>query len=273
MTYDAENTSAESGQPIDLITFSIGSDNYRFTNAEDELTVLSLTYSPIAISRDVVEIGVEARTQTISVRLPASHEFAQKFIGVPPGQKTVCTIRTVHRGDLTDVRTEFNGIVRTVGQDDLGHEAEIFLMPLTGALLRVVPRFLFSGLCNHVLYDSQCGVSQASFTYAGSAATTADPQIITVSGLDSSKGAGWATGGFVEFNGDFRGVFRHLATDSLVLAVPFKENVGGQAVSVYAGCDHRYDGDCSATKFDNQDRHGGFPFVPTKNPFIGKINQ
>lgn len=271
MTYDALNTSVEDGQPIDLFTFSIGSDQFRFTNAEDELTVLSLTYGPIAISRAPVEIGRESRTQTVSIRLPSSHEFAQRFVGVPPGQKVTCVIRTVHRGDLTDVRTEFTGLVRTIGLDNLAAETEILVMPLTGALLQVVPRYIFSGLCNHVLYDGGCGVARASFTHTGVGALTADPQIITVSNLDSAKGVGWATGGYIEFNGDFRGVFRHVATNSLVLAVPFKEDIGGQTLSVYAGCDHSYA--VCGSKFSNQARFGGFPFVPTKNPFIGKINQ
>lgn len=271
MSYDAENTGAESGQPIDLFSFSIGSDQFRFTNAEDQLTVLALTYDPIAISRQAVEIGRESRTQTVSIKLPTSHAFAQKFIGVPPGQKTTCVIRTVHRGDLTDVRTEFTGLARTIGLDNLAAEMEILVMPLTGALLQVVPRFIFSGLCNHVLYDGGCGVNRASFTHTGVAALTSDSQIITVSNLDSAKTVGWATGGYVEFNGDYRGVFRHVATDSLVIAVPFKEDIGGQTVSVYAGCDHSYT--VCGSKFSNQARFGGFPFVPTKNPFIGKINQ
>ena len=277
MSYDAENTSVESGEPIDLITFSIGTDNFRFTTTEDDIVVLSLTYDSVAITREVVEIGKEARTQTVSIKLPSTHPFAQKFIGVPPGQKTTCTIRTVHRGDLTDVRTEFTGLVRTVGLDQLGAETEIHVMPLTGALLQVVPRFIFSGMCNHVLYDSGCGVLRSSFTHTGVGATTSDARIITVSGLDGAKGIGWATGGYCEFNGDARGVFRQIATNQLVLPVPFKDDVGGQTISVYAGCDHEYDGDCapvgSGGKFNNQARFGGFPFVPTKNPFIGKINQ
>lgn len=277
MTFDTLNTSTEDGAPIDLITFNVGSETFRFTNAEDELTVLSLTYEPIAISRDPVELGIEARTQTVSARMPADHPFAVKYLGVPPGRKTTGVIQVVHRDDLTDVRTEFTGLLRSVGFDQLGAEAEIIMLPLTGALLRVVPRFLFSGMCNHVLYDGGCGVNRSSFTHTGVGATTADSQIITVSGIDAAKGVGWATGGYCEFNNDARGVFRHIATNQLVLVAPFKESIAGQTISVYAGCDHEYGGDCAAVgsggKFNNQARFGGFPFVPTKNPFIGKINQ
>lgn len=273
MTYDAENTSVESGKPIDLITFAVGADNYRFTNAEDELTVLAQTYEPIAITRDVVKYGREARTQLIGVRLPADHVFAQRFENRPIGTNISCVIRTIHRDDLTDPRIEFSGIVRSTGRDGLGHEVQFYLLPLTGSLLRPVPSRVFSRQCNHVLYDSGCGVNPASHQYTGVAATTADPRIITVSGIDSSEGVGWATGGYVEFNGDFRGVFSHVATDTLVLAVPFKDDVGGESVDVFAGCDHNFDGDCSATKFNNQDRYNGFPYIPTKNPFRGRINR
>jgi hypothetical protein len=273
VSYDAENTGEETGRPIDLVEFGVGAEVFRFTGSEDALTVLSLAYEPVAINRDVATVGgEESRTQTISIRLPASHPFAAKYKGVPPGQKTTCTIKSVHRGDLTDPRVEFVGIVRTVGFDDLGEEAEIFVLPLTGALLRTVPRFRFHGLCNHVLYDAGCGVNQALFTHVGIGGATADPRIITISNLDAAKGVGWATGGFVEVGGDNRGVWRHVATNTLVLAVPFRQSVGGATASVYAGCDHRYDGDCSSTKFDNQDRHGGFHFVPTKNPFATRLN-
>jgi len=36
-------------------------------------------------------------------------------------------------------------------------------------------------------------------------------------------------------------------------------------VQLFAGCDHTFFGGCKF--FANQDRHGGWPWVPTKNIF------
>lgn len=269
------HTSEEDGKPIDLVEFNVGASTFRFTNNHVDLTVLSNNYEAVAMTRDEAQIGIEARLQTININLPTEHPFSQRYLGIPPGQKTTGSIKLVERDNLTDVRTEFLGLLRSVAFDDLGDQCRIAMMPLTGALLRAVPRFLFSGMCNHVLYDSGCAVVQSTFQHTNTGGTTSDPRIITVAGLDSAEGVGWATGGFVQFAGsnDFRGVFRHLATNSLVIPVPFRDDVTGQTLDVFAGCDHDFLGDCSNTKFNNQERHGGFPFVPTKNPYRTKINQ
>ena len=47
------------------------------------------------------------------------------------------------------------------------------------------------------------------------------------------------------------------------------DSVVGQDVDVFAGCDHTVD-TCDQ-KFDNVINYGGWPYVPSKNPFESGI--
>ena len=85
---------------------------------------------------------------------------------------------------------------------------------------------------------------------------------------------GWqfrSTGGFVKPIGvdDFRAVTAQ-SGDVLTLLLPFKQSVLSQTVDAFAGCNRIIDEDCLLV-FNNPEEHGGWPFIPKKNPIGGNI--
>ena len=58
-------------------------------------------------------------------------------------------------------------------------------------------------------------------------------------------------------------------TSVLLIMTPFRELENGDAVTLYAGCDHTA-ATCLA-KFDNLVNFGGCPAVPEFNPFAAPI--
>jgi uncharacterized phage protein (TIGR02218 family) len=269
MSFSIQERSGEAGQPIELYDFRIGTDSYRWTTNPKAVTYSSLTYDPMEIKRESLAFSPDERATALKITLPASTALVRRYINSVPGQRATLTIQRVHRNDgANEVLQFFKGIAQTVAFTLNGLSAEIAVVPVTGELANSIPRFVFSQVCNHVLFDQGCTVAQSLFRYSDQITGVSGDQL-TVQGL-SAKGTGWATGGYIALSsGEFRQILAHTG-DVIRLLLPFPSSPLGQTVEVFAGCDHS-PGTCQS-KFGNLINIGGFPFVPLKNPFSTGLN-
>lgn len=278
MTFNANETGVETGQPIELYEFVIGADRTRMTSSENDVTLTTTleTFEAEAISRGriVEEVG-DPTSNKLEVRLPAAHDFVQQFRSIAPGQRATLTLFRLHRADLggSEDRTQiFKGTLRNVSYTKDGRVAIIQVLSITSAYSRPTPRRTYQGLCNHMLYDSRCTISKddPSFRHIG-ACTGVSGDTITVTGVAAFNAlTDFFEAGFVEFNSDFRTVVAQ-SGDVLTLIAPFLTSPLGSNVIVRAGCKHRISTDCDS-KFSNLDNFGGFPYVPKKNPFTSGLD-
>ena len=278
MTFKIEETSIESGQLIELYEFIMGAETLRYTSSEDIVTFNSQQWLPRQISRNNPKQSVDERRQQLEVPLPTEDTVASRFIGIVPGQLMTLTITRVHRGDLTEGNVIWKGRVTGAIYRKSGAETTLQGLTTEAAFSRPIPRFKYQGLCNHVLYDTGCTVPSANNKHTGNVSVVSG-NTITVDGLFAAEGAQWARGGFINFGGgtDFRLVLNQ-PDDICTLLLPFNNtDLVGQSVDVFAGCDHTTT-DC-INKFNNASDvqtsfilfYGGFPFVPTKNPFTTRL--
>lgn len=265
MTYETHEISTEDGSPVEIYSFSFGNQFYRFTSASEAQVVDGDTYIPASISRKDIPLGSEDRGEYLEVVLPSRHAIVQQYVNIVPAQKVTLTIRRRHRFDVDEQWiVVFKGVVRSAAFTLDGHAAKLAVMPLSGAFSRQIPRFMFSALCNNVLYDSLCGVDKESFKHTGEV-TASTGNELTVDGLDGEDD-GWAAGGYVEFGADYRLVLEH--TGAVVrLLLPFATDPMGSEVKVYAGCNHSVIDPGGCPKFNNVPNFGGYAWVPITNPF------
>ena len=272
MTYAQFEASQQGGRPVELYTFTIGTETYRYTNAEDQITFQSNTYLPRQIARTSAKQASEQRRQQMEVTLPSSDVVCSRYIGIVPGTLMTLSIVKTHRDDPDE-----EGLVlwdgRITGASFTKEGVICTLQGLTSevALSRPIPRFKFQGMCNHVLGDALCGVDldNAANRYTQDVSAVSG-STITVPGLTSAKGAGWAVGGYVEYQtNDWRLVLQQDG-DTLTMLLPFEQSLVGQEVTVVAGCDHSLE--TCENKFSNSINFGGFPYVPTRNPFAAGID-
>lgn len=173
MSYNQNESSRESGSPVEFYDFVIGSTTYRHCSGEDELSFGGFDYSPLPITRDPVVVGAEERTQSIAVEVPATFAFVRQYINGLPGLPASVTVRRVHRfDDDAEVLSLFQGRVQSVAFINDGASAKISVKPITGAQSRSIPLFVYSGLCNHVLgmtpgdtSESQTTIFNDNFSY------------------------------------------------------------------------------------------------------------
>lgn len=265
-TFDTLASSTEQSRPAELIELALGSAMYYYSTAEDPITSAGNIYLPVAAERGSVVEGTDQSDQPITIVVPASNDFAARYINVVPAERASATIFRIER-DETPTPTRvlvFKGLVHAVEFSRNGREAQIACMSIQAAARRTIPRFTFQAQCNHQLYDLGCKVNPTSHHHSG-IVTAVSGSTVTVSGLSASGKD--CKGGYCRPTGisDFRMVLSQ-SGDVLTLLLPFSASPLGLTLECFQGCDHNMTGHC-ATRFDNVLEFGGHAFVPTKNPF------
>jgi len=267
-SFDTLASSREDSRPIELYEIIQGSTIYRLASSEDDITIGSDVYTAEAVARDKIEIGSDMRNRNLTVTMPTAHPFPQQYIDTPPPTKATINIYRYQRDESPAFNTQvlmFKGQVKSVRFPNDGHSSALLIRSIESALNRNIPRFTFMNMCNHVLYDSNCGVNSANFNHIGLVSSISGTTV-TITGL-SASGLD-VTGGYVTpLSGvqDFRMILSQSGDDVEIL-LPFSSDPTGLNVQAFAGCDHIITGDCALT-FDNVAEFGGFAFVPSRNIF------
>ncbi len=268
MTYSTFESSQEQGQAVEVYRFTIGAQSFFYTSAEDQITISSIDYAAIAISRNNLTEGPEERNNNVEVTVPGNNEVAALFKLSIPGLRVRVEIDRFHRLDTPtpEVIRIFDGFIVSIAFTNNVKIAKLACRPAISVLARQVPRFTYQNSCNHVLYDEGCKVDDTDPAFRASNQPVASivGSVLTITGLGGSFTDGWFNGGYVEVigNTDFRLVLDHVG-DDLTLLFPFA--IDPTIVNVFAGCDHTIQ--TCKSKFNNVLNYGGFAFVPTKNPF------
>lgn len=260
MTYQQREISVHQGQPVELYHFSQGAESWRYTSSETEFKKDGATYQPITIKRTAPEISQERGASGLTVTVPRDNEVAGLFRVFVPRTSIWLTIYRLHQGD-SELLTFWQGRVRAVNWQ--GAEAQIACEPMTSMLQREGPRLMYQSLCNHMLYSQACTVVSEQYRQTIT--------ILAVSGYNilaselAAKPDGWYQAGFLSRDGlDFRMITAHRGNKVTVL-LPFEDLVIGDKLYAYSGCDRSIQ--TCQNKFNNHINFGGFPYIPTKNPF------
>lgn len=269
MTFEAYEESTETGQPVELYDIRIGAEVFLYTNNQLPITVSSLTYTPLAISRAKLSLSAEGHSaDRLEIRMPGDNAFVRKFVTIVPGKRAILILRRIHRIDAgLEVIVQYKGAVQSVSFSENADIASLQIAPLTAAKSRQMPRLTYQSLCGHMLYDERCKISDTDPAFEKFLiveAVTAGGLVLQLDGANTFGFADFFVNGFVEYLGDFR-LITAQAGELCTLLLPFNTSPLGIVVRCLAGCKHR-GGDCK-NKFDNYINFGGFPMIPTKNIF------
>lgn len=263
MTYNAAETSPESGRPVEIYTFNRGYLAWRYTSADRDVVVDFQTYKSEAIRRGGIEQGSELNRSGLKITVPRDNEIAEMFRITPPSEVVTLTLRQYHEGD-GELIPVWSGRVLSVSHG--AATSEISLEPIATSLRRTGLRGAWQKPCSKVLYS--CGVNAESFRM--------DATVSAVSGLTitaaalASQADGWWEGGFIKYEVatgiyEYRHIEGHTGNTITVDLQPI-DLVPGTLIGVYPGCDHTPEaGGCA--KFGNILNFGGIPYFTIKNPF------
>lgn len=274
MTYVADESSVESGAPIELYEF-IGSDpavnTFRYTSADEDVTFDpgdgggSRTFTALTIKRSGVELNPDGEDPSITVTVPTDSALASRYAFAVAPPDLYMTLFRCHIGvGSEEVITAWEGDVLSWKVD--GHFAS-FVVPneLVARNEEVVPRIKYQRYCNNALYDDVCGETKTgSNVQAATVSSFPDEKTVVVSTVGGHSDGHWAGGEVThDATGESRMIMTQVGT-SLTIMYPFSTNVDTtEDVTLALGCDHSLN-DC-AQKFSqprgNQDNFTGFPFI------------
>lgn len=286
MSYLGQEESVEVGRPVELYLFrnnTIIAQQFAYTTAPRDQVHAALTYEPRAMTRtdldvEQAEVGTD---KDITITLPATDPLVNPrwISSIPPGKDEITIFRRhASDGGSPETITYWKGFIDSVSFDGEG-VAKIRAISEGGLLRRLIPKRTYRGLCNHVLFDSGCKVNRSLFEFTITVtAISLDGLTVTFNSAGSISGqaSDFFLGGEMQKPaGDRRMVLTYTDlggnSGQALILLPFFDVAIGDVLKLTAGCDHVIS--TCRLKFANEVNFGGFPWVPTRNPFDTGIVQ
>ena len=273
MSYEVIETSVDDGSPMEIYHFQqAGGLSYTYNSGDVIVSYQGVSYTPEALNRNEIVVNGHTSESPLNVKVPSSNPLALSHVKTVPFSKISLTIHRFHRGDVVngvidpaEVILVWKGTVKSVSWE--GSIATIECGLLSSALQRQGPTKMYQRLCRHMLYDDQCTVAEDAHKVSG-LVTIPDPEKPTELTMAEAAGepAGKLTAGYARLGAnEYRTIILHSGA-SITLASAFPSLQTGESLTLFAGCD-RSIATCNTT-FSNVENYGGFPYIPTKNPFI-----
>ena len=268
MTFETLETSQQDGRPIELYEFRRDHLRWRYTSGADIVVINADTWSPVPINRSAIESTSSADKSGIKIEVARDNEVADLFRVAPPSD---VVLLYVYRYHYADEETRVLWVGRVLNCEWRGSLATLTCEPVTVSMNRMGLRRLYQRNCPHKLYGGKCGVSRAGYEVTG-AVDAISGNAVSVSEADALADGHFNGGGLEWINSD--GVTeRRLITDHTGAVLTLSMSIDGlavaESVTIYPGC-KKTTSDC-LTKFSNLSNFGGFPYIPTKNPFDGSL--
>lgn len=250
----------------ELYKFQHGTQFFAYAATSDrEYRLENLIYKPEYIWRTGMHYSSDFAKDTLSITLSANNAVARLFMAGTPEHLLKLTLYRggYHEGVFSPIWTgTVNGANFTFDEQSFSCE-----LSCETAVARMERRGLarcYQLTCPHTLYSPQCRANLSSFAHTV-AVTAIDGLTVTVaqSFADNYFAAGQAR----TLDGKRRYITGNAGT-SITLDRAMPLNVGA-ALTLYAGCD-KTRATCQS-KFNNIDNFGGFPWLPTTDPFRSTI--
>lgn len=270
MSYDSIEQSVEDGYSVELYTFEGSFSTYRLTSFATDFNFGGFVYTATPglgrSNTDSTAVGGSSSGE-LEIEMPFSTKVAQEyaFSDIPPTLKF-----TLHRGHASDADEQFRVLWTGDGGawSVKGRQAKLKVPSTFAVALNTsFPSRRWQSPCNHLLYDSQCTLNRADWSFS-STITEVSGDSITVASCPwvDTEGIG---GEIIDTTTGERRTIRSHVGNAIRIKLPFAAAKVGDLVTLYQGCDHS--ALTCRDKFNNLDEYGGCNLVPSKNPFGGTL--
>lgn len=245
----------------ELFKFTFGTTEYNYTNIGDSVSYNGDTYTPAAIGHGKRDSRTDANKTVLEVSLDIFDPLSAAIM-----QSTGDIILTLTMFVHTDTYTEIVWKGKLTNRQPRKTELLLSIESLFTSLKRPGLSAKYQRNCRHALYEDGCYVNKNSFLLNDNVSAISD-SVVTVP-IAATKTNGYYIGGMIKdaTTGIYRLIIQHVGAD-LTLVRNFESLSVGSSVDIFPGCPHTIDA-CLNT-FNNIQNYGGFPWLPTKNPFGG----
>lgn len=255
----------------------------RLTSYERDLTASGQTWTTWGIDHTELRQSLRLDRDETTLRM----RYREPLSLFLPGRHDAVIRVAIHRCTVSgatgsNVEQLFGGEVTRCEAD--GPFMSLACAGINRLFGRAVPRFLMQRGCNHVVFDTGCGLSRSGWSLTA--------VVVSVSGASVTLGtftpggsvpggwggAHWFAAGYLERSDGRRSLILDSTaktgggevTLTLVAAAVPALSVS-ETVTVLPGCDGDFT-TCLA-KFTNTTRFGGFPFLPDRSPQLQPLKK
>ena len=258
-----DEVSQRAGDVVEGYEFIGPQITYRHTSGTSALIIDGQLFAPGILDRTALVAGGIQDTPALAVTMPVSSQLVKDYgFTTPPRSLRL----KVHRKQARSGEVVIVWDGQVVSLTPRGRRAEVKSVSQLGARLGAsVPSISYQRMCNHFLYDARCRVDRLTFDHTA-LITGVNATTITINTIGIAPDQWFRAGEIVrDVDGERRTIVDQVGA-VLKLSSPFRSIANGDAVTMYAGCDHSI-GTCS-DKFNNRANYGGHPSVPSSNPWI-----
>lgn len=249
---------------VELYAFASDSAQFYLTPHEFDVDLDGTRYTSLSIERNELALGAEAAKSALELKLPPDGDLVRHLLATAlTGETTSVTLRIGRRDHWGDYwwlsGTRWMG--RVLGVEVADDVARIRCESAQVSLKRIGLRRLYSRKCSHVLYSAACGATPISA--AAVVWIVNYGRFVELGGVPASVSGGLAGGWLQTPEGARHMIVREFGSGVELLYPVVIE--ASTPVQLTVGCDHST-ATCAA-RFGNLDNYGGFPAIPSKNPF------
>ncbi len=288
MSFDSDESSVQDSRPDEGYKIELPLVTYYLASGVRDVMIGADLYTATTISRGAIMISGLDGTDELEVSMHVSHPVAQRYLqdGIPPRAVLV----TVYRKQPGGYSQWKKGYATAISVDGL--VAKLRIPSLTSdAVKRKLPTVGASRTCPHQLYDTNCRVDRSG-SFPSTAPHKQSATVAAISGVTVTVPTltGWThrhaeLGELVHTDtGERRSIYTVAEGGGFVIGVgpfvltiqmPIVEMLVGDAIDVYAGCNHRINSDeeiaagtgLGCREFVNVVNFGGQVDMPVVNPF------
>jgi uncharacterized phage protein (TIGR02218 family) len=266
MSFETDEYSADDGEPVELYEFiGPGILSWRYTSSDVQHVLNGHIYTPIAISRGEMPGNGTSDAEALILTMPRVTPLALAYaLGNAFRQLRF----RLYQVQMLSGEYEKVWDSRIAGFEVDGRWVQFRSpSPLADALHAAAPAWQFQQQCNNVLYDERCRVLRSSFDLA-THVSAINGYFVTVASVGGQADQ-WFRGGSIvrTVDGESNLIVGQVGA-VLELSAPFRDVEAGNAVTLYAGCDHLVE--TCRDKFANVVNFVGDPLIPRADIF--KIN-
>lgn len=251
-----------------LYQFTRGTVVWRWCNYPVQVTVGATVFTPADITHGELRSGVDFLAEEFELTL-ATDDPASPFAESYARNWAVPVFLDVFRVDLEAIpgalpTADYTGMVVSAAVAENGG-----MRLRCSSVMRMselqVPVVAYSRLCPFRLFDTNCGVAEASFTTAGTIDAITDDYVEAsewAAKATAESDVNWFALGKVIVGDEVRLVTGQSA-GKLYINLPFRDAIVGDAASATTGCNKRLTG---CTKHANTARTMQFTYIPRQNP-------
>ncbi len=268
MAFATVETSLASAAPIELYKFTGDYNTYRYTSHNSEITNLEGTYLVETIQRNGIEKGTSDDDVWMEIQLPFNNAMVSEYVFSQSPPSLYMEVWRVHPDDLNDSLLLWQGQV--LSWSVKGAIAHLKIPALLSYVMKSpLPAVKYQAPCNNILYDNRCQVvASPSFEDLTLTVVSITDNVIELSGSPFADGA--CNGGeMVNPSGSERRMITNNVGVTFTVATTFSNLSVSDTVTIRQGCDHSFT--TCVSKFSNGRNFGGFPLVPDRNPFKGRL--